>query len=74
MLLNEFKINKINKYVYVKNTYKGYVIVCLNDKSLLILGSKNHIINSTKKILTSKFDTKDLGIACCRSHIRNKFF
>jgi hypothetical protein len=74
MLSNEFKINKINKCVYVKNTYKDYVIVCLNGKNLLILGSKNHMINSTKKILTNKFDMKDLGVAFCRIHSRNKFF
>jgi len=74
MLSNEFKINKINKCVYVKNTYKDYVIVCLNGKNLLILGSKNHMINSTKKILTNKFNMKDLGVAFCRSHSRNKFF
>jgi hypothetical protein len=29
MLLNEFKINKINKYIYVKNTDRGYVIIYL---------------------------------------------
>jgi len=74
MLSNEFKINKINKCVYVKNTYKDYVIVCLNGKNLLILGSKNHMINSTKKILTNKFNMKGLGVVFCRSHSRNKFF
>jgi hypothetical protein len=29
MLSNKFKTNKVNKYVYVKNTDKGYVIVYL---------------------------------------------
>jgi hypothetical protein len=29
MLLNFFKINKVDKYVYIWNTYKGYIIVFL---------------------------------------------
>ena len=29
MLSNKFKINKLNKCIYVKNTDKGYVIICL---------------------------------------------
>jgi hypothetical protein len=29
MLLNEFKINEIDKYVYVKNIDRGYVIIYL---------------------------------------------
>jgi hypothetical protein len=62
-LLNEFKINKVDKCVYVKNTYKGYVIVCLYIDDMLILGNNDHIIKSTKKILTNKFDMKNLGVA-----------
>jgi len=62
-LLNEFKINKVDKCVYVKNTYKGYVIVCLYIDDILILGNNDHIIKSTKKILTNKFDMKNLGVA-----------
>jgi len=62
-LLNEFKINKVDKCVYVKNTDKGYVIVCLYIDDMLILGNNDHIIKSTKKILTNKFDMKNLGVA-----------
>jgi len=29
ILLNEFKINKVDKHIYVKNTDKSYVIVCI---------------------------------------------
>jgi hypothetical protein len=29
---------------------------------MLILGNNDHIIKSTKKILTNKFDMKDLGV------------
>jgi hypothetical protein len=55
MLSNEFKINKI--CIYVKNTNKIYVI------DMLTLGSNDHIIKSTKKILTNKFDMKNLDVA-----------
>jgi len=55
MLSNEFKINKI--CIYVKNTNKIYAI------DMLTLGSNDHIIKSTKKILTNKFDMKNLDVA-----------
>jgi len=62
MLSNEFKINEVAKYVYVKNIYKGHVIICLYVDNILILDSNDHMIKSTKKMLTNKFDMKDLGI------------
>ena len=62
MLSNKFKINKVDKHVYVKNTDKSYVIVCLYIDDILILGSNDYMIKSTKKILTNMFDMKDLGI------------
>jgi len=55
MLSNEFKINKI--CIYMKNTNKVYAI------DMLTLGSNDHIIKSTKKILTNKFDMKNLDVA-----------
>jgi hypothetical protein len=62
-LLNEFKINKVDKYIYMKNTDKIYVIICLYVDDMLILDNNDHIIKSTKKILTNKFDMKNLGVA-----------
>jgi hypothetical protein len=62
MLSNKFKINKVDKCIYVKNTYKGYVIVCLYMDDMLILENNNHMIKSTKKMLINKFDMKDLGV------------
>jgi hypothetical protein len=62
-LLNEFKINKVDKYIYMKNTYKIYVIICLYVDDMLILDNNDHIIKSTNKILTNKFDMKNLGVA-----------
>jgi hypothetical protein len=58
MLFNEFKINELNKCVYIKNTYTDYVIVCFYMDDILILGINDHIIKSTKKVLINKFDKK----------------
>ena len=63
MLSNGFKINECDKCVYVKNTQKGCVIVCLYVDDMLILGSNMDVIKSTKQMLSSKFDMKDLGVA-----------
>lgn len=63
MLSNGFKINECDKCVYTKSTQHGYVIVCLYVDDMLIFGSNNDMIKSTKRILTSKFDMKDLGVA-----------
>ena len=47
----------------MKDTEKGYVIVCLYVDDMLIIGSNNEIIKATKKMLNKKFDMKDMGIA-----------
>ena len=60
---NGFTINECDKCVYVKDTNNGYVIVCLYVDDMLILGSNNYIITTTKKMLFSKFNMKDLGVA-----------
>ena len=60
---NGFTINECDKCVYVKDTNNGYVIVCLYVDDKLILGSNNYIITTTKKMLFSKFNMKDLGVA-----------
>jgi uncharacterized protein YfaA (DUF2138 family) len=64
MLSNEFKINEADKCVYMKkkNTNKGCVIICLYMDHMLILSNNDHMIKSTKKVLTNKFDIKDLGV------------
>ena len=41
----------------------GYVIIYLYMDDMFILGNKNYIIKSTKKILTNNFEIKDLGVA-----------
>ena len=51
-----------DKCVYIKDATNGYVIVCLYVDDMLIIGSKNDIIKATKRMLTSEFDMKDLGV------------
>ena len=63
MMSNGFRINECDKCVYIKDTANGYAIVCLYVDDLLIIGSNNDIIKATKRMLTSEFDMKDLGVA-----------
>ena len=63
MITNGFKINECDKCVYIKDTKNGYVILCLYVDDILIVGSNNKMIKSTKNMLNSKFDMKDMGLA-----------
>ena len=63
MISDGFKINECDKCIYMKNTDKGYVIVCLYVDDMLIIGSNIKMIKTTKKMLNSKFDMKDMGVA-----------
>ena len=63
MMSNGFTINECDKCVCVKDTNNEYVIVCLYVDDMLILGSNNYIITTTKKMLFSKFNMKYLGVA-----------
>ncbi|KAI3758100.1 hypothetical protein L6452_05648 [Arctium lappa] len=62
MLESGFKINEYDKCVYMKDTTHGYVILCLYVDDMLIIGSDDKMIRSTKDMLKSKFDMKDLGL------------
>ncbi|KAD6454592.1 hypothetical protein E3N88_09298 [Mikania micrantha] len=64
MLNNDFKINECDKCVYVKNSMRGYVILCLYVDDMLIVGSDDKKIKSTKDMLKARFDMKDMGIGC----------
>ena len=55
MLLNKFKINECNKYVYVKGTPSSYVIVCLYIDDMLIVKSNYDVIMITKIMLSKHF-------------------
>ena len=63
MMSNGFKINECDKCVYVNGTKNGYVIVCLYVDDMLIVGSDEKMIKSTKDLLKSRFDMKDMGPA-----------
>ena len=47
--------------MYVKGTEHGYVMVCLYVDDMLIVGSDDKMIRSTKNMLNSRFDMKDMG-------------
>ncbi|CAM8982364.1 unnamed protein product [Rhodiola kirilowii] len=63
ILSNGFKINECDKCVYNKNTEHGYVILCLYVDDILIVGNNEELVKSTKSMLNSRFDMKDLGLA-----------
>ncbi|KAF3634704.1 hypothetical protein FXO37_26347 [Capsicum annuum] len=63
MLANGFKINECDKCVYIKDTPNHQVIVCLYVDDMLITSRDISNINAIKRMLESKFDTKDLGVA-----------
>ena len=62
MMSHGFKINKCDKFFYVKDTEHGYVIVCLYVDVMLIIGSDDKMITSTKIILNLRFHMKDMGL------------
>ena len=63
MITSGFKINECDKCVYVKKPENGYVILCLYVDDMLIVRSDDDMIKSTKNILKSKFDMKNMGLA-----------
>lgn len=63
MLESGFSINESEKYIYVKNTTRGYVILFFYVDDMLIIWSDDNMISSTKHILRSKFNMKDMGLA-----------
>ena len=62
MLANDFKINECDKCVYVKDTENGYVILCLYVNDMLIIGSDDKMVKSTKAMLSTRFDMKDMRL------------
>ncbi|PHT74157.1 hypothetical protein T459_21434 [Capsicum annuum] len=58
----ENKINECDKCVYIKDTLNHQVIVCLYVDDMLIISRDISDINTTKRMLKSKFDMKDLGV------------
>ena len=56
---NGFRFNKCDKCEYVKDTDEWYIILCLYIDDMI--GSNDKVIRSTKNMLNSKFDMKDIG-------------
>ena len=48
--------------MYVKNTEHGYVIIYLYVDDMLIIDNDDKMIISTKNMLNSRFDMKDMGL------------
>ena len=63
MMTNGFKINECDKCVYVKNIEHEFSIICLYVDDILIMGSYNEVIKTTKEMFNNRFDMKDLGVA-----------
>ena len=62
MMSHGFKINECDKCVCIKDTEHGYVIVCLYVDDMLIIDSDDKMVISTKNVLNSRFDMKDMRL------------
>lgn len=58
MMASGFKISECNKYVYVKETNDGYIILCLHVYVMFTIDSNAKMINCIKDMLNSIFDMK----------------
>ena len=63
MLADGFKINECDKCVYIIKVMNHEVIVCLYVDDMFIMSKEIDDINATKRMLSNKFDMKDLGVA-----------
>ena len=62
MLSNGFKINECDKCVYIKDI-PNQEVLCQYVDDMLIMSNDIANIKATKRMLASKFDMKDLGVA-----------
>lgn len=49
MVSNEFKIKERDKFVYVKSTQNGYLIVGLYVDGILIMDNNDTVLQTTKE-------------------------
>ena len=56
-------IQNMEMSLYVWVIEHVYVVVCLYVDDMLIVGSDDKMIISTKNMLNSRFDMKDIGLA-----------
>ena len=62
LLSNDFKVNKVDECVYMRNINKSHVIIYLYMDDMLILDSNKYMIKSMKKMLAKKFNMKGLSV------------
>ena len=62
MMSQGFKINVCDKCVYVKDTEHGYVLLCMYIDDMRIVDNDDKMLISTKNMLNSRFDMKDMGL------------
>ena len=58
---NDFVVNSSDTCVCSKMIGSDCVIICLYVDEMLIFGPNVNVINDMKKILSSKFEMKDIG-------------
>ena len=63
LLKNGFSYVEIDKCVYTKCTEKECIIIALCVDDMLIFGTSLSLVHSTKRVITSLFDMKDMGEA-----------
>lgn len=64
VLSNGFELNQADKCIYSKFDSSGKgIIICLYVDDMLIFGTDQHQVDTTKKFLSSSFDMKDMGEA-----------
>ena len=61
LISNEFFVNESDRCVHNKFFVDSGVIICLCVDDILILGTDMDVVKSTKDLLSSNFDMKDLG-------------
>ena len=66
VFVNGFKANECDSCVYYKEYYMEnedrYVMITLYVDDILIAGSNDKVIKSTKDMLKPRFDMKDMGL------------
>lgn len=58
---NGFNTNEAEKCLYTKYVDDSCIILCLYVDDMSIFGSNIHVVENTKRFLSSQFDMKDIG-------------
>ena len=63
MINDGFTINVCDKCVYSKTVENACIIICFHVDDMLILETNIEVIKPTKRMLSKKFEMKDMGVA-----------